>query len=160
MSQELPGTTCILKVQPLPGNSLPIYSDPGIDRMWVHFMGIDRNHFHYESGSWQLTDHTLWLTWYILEIQKMKNCSNVLFSMGNIMRRSKFAYLSWLLRYSAFSVLTKISWLIFHPRCHISWAWLSIFETMCGFGLLHRFKKVYYFWKLTIQQLTYDQNAK
>ena len=75
------------------------------------------------------------------------------------MRRSKFAYLSWLLRYSAFSILTEISWLIFHPRCLISWRWLSIFETICGFGFIHRFQKWYYFWKLTIQQLTNRQNA-
>ena len=75
------------------------------------------------------------------------------------MRRSKFAYLSWLLRYSAFSILTEISWLIFHPRCLISWTWLSIFETICGFGFIHRFQKWYYFWKLTIQQLTNRQNA-
>ena len=40
----------------------------------------------------------LWQKRNILEIEKMKICSNVLFSMQNIMAWSKFVHLSWWLR--------------------------------------------------------------
>ena len=40
IGKKLPGTTCILKVQPLPGNFYPIYRELGIDRMWLHFMEL------------------------------------------------------------------------------------------------------------------------
>ena len=101
----------------------------------------------------------LWEKWNILEIEKMKNCSKVQFYMGKINFRSKCVYVSWLLRYSAFSILTKISWLIFLPRLHKNWAWLNISETICGFGLIHTFQKWFNFWKSVIQQLTYKQNT-
>ena len=96
---------------------------------------------------------------YILEIEKTKICSNVQFFMGNIMTWSKFANVSWLLRYSVFSILTKISWPIFLLRLWKNWAWLNISETICGFGFIHRFQKWSNFWKSVIQQLTYQQNA-
>ena len=94
---------------------------------------------------------------YISEIEKTKICSNVQFFMGNIMTWSKFANVSWLLRYSVFSILTKISWPIFLLRLWKNWAWINISETICGFGFIHRFQKWSNFWKLPIQQLTYEQ---
>ena len=94
---------------------------------------------------------------YISEIEKTKICSNVQFFIGNIMTRSKIAKVSWLLRYTVFSILTKISWLIFLPKLWKNWAWINISESICGFGLNHRIQKWSNFWKSPIQQLTYEQ---
>ena len=97
--------------------------------------------------------------WNISEIEKMKNCSKVPFYMGKMNFWSKCAYVSWLLRYSVFSILTKISWRIFLPKLQKNWAWLNISESTCGFAFIRRFQKWYKFWKLIIQQLTYEQFA-
>ena len=59
--------------------------------------------------------------WNISEIEKMKNCSKVQFYMGKMNFWSKCAYVSWLLRYSVFSILTKISWRIFLPKLQKNW---------------------------------------
>ena len=57
IGKKLPGTTCILKVQPLPGNFYPIYRELGIDRMWLHFMDLTGTHFHGESSSCRFPAH-------------------------------------------------------------------------------------------------------
>ena len=101
----------------------------------------------------------LWEKWNISEIEKMKNCSKVQFYMGKMNFWSKCAYVSWLLRYSVFSILTKISWRIFLPKLQKNWAWLNISESTCGFAFIRRFQKWYNFWKSIIQQLTYEQFA-
>ena len=97
--------------------------------------------------------------WNISEIEKMKNCSKIQFYMGKMNFWSKCAYVSWLLRYSVFSILTKISWQTFLPKLQKNWAWLNISESTCGFAFIRRFQKWYKFWKLIIQQLTYEQFA-
>ena len=79
--------------------------------------------------------------------------------MGNMNFRSKCAKVSWLLRYSVFSVFTKISWPICLSKLWKNQAGYNFFEDIPGFGLLHRFQKGSNFWKLLIQQLTYKQNS-
>ena len=97
--------------------------------------------------------------WNILEIQKMKICSEVPNFMGKMNFRSKCAEVSWLLRYSVFSVFTKISSPIFLWKLRKNRAGRNFFEDIPGFGLLHRFQKGSNFWKSLIQQLTYKQNS-
>ena len=97
--------------------------------------------------------------WNILEIQKMKICSEVPNFMGKMNFRSKCAEVSWLLRYSVFSVFTKISWPIFPSKLRKNRAGCNFFGDIPGFGLLHRFQKGSNFWKSNIQQLTYKQNS-
>ena len=97
--------------------------------------------------------------WNILEIQKMKICSEVRNFMGKMNFQSKCAEVSWLLRYSVFSVFTKISWPICLSKLWKNRAGYNFFEDIPGFGLLHRFQKGSNFWKLLIQQLTYKQNS-
>ena len=58
--------------------------------------------------------------WDTLEIQKMKICSEVPNFMGKMNFQSKCAEVSWLLRYSVFSVFTKISWQSFFQNCEIT----------------------------------------
>ena len=67
--------------------------------------------------------------------------------------------ISRVLRYSVFSVFTKLSWPIFLSKLWFNRAGYNIFEDMPGFGLLHRFQKGSNFWKSNIQQLTYKQNS-
>ena len=88
----------------------------------------------------------------------MKICSEVQNFMGKMNFWSKCAKVSWLLRYSVFSVFTKISWPIFLSKLRFNQAGYNIFEDMPGFGLLNRFQKGSNFWKSNIQQLTYKQN--
>ena len=95
----------------------------------------------------------------ILEIQKMKNCSEVPNFMEKMNFWSKCAEVSWLLRYSVFSVFTKISWPIFLSKLWKNWAGYNFFGDNPGFGLLHRFQKWSNFGKSIIQQLTYEQYA-
>ena len=97
--------------------------------------------------------------WNILEIQKMKICSEVRNFMGKMNFQSKCAEVSWLLRYSVFSVFTKISWPIFLSKLRFNPAGYNFFEDMPGFALLHRFQKGSKFWKSNIEQLTYKQNS-
>ena len=97
--------------------------------------------------------------WNILEIQKMKICSEVRNFMGKMNFQSKCAEVSWLLRYSVFSVFTKISWPIFLSKLWKNWAGYNFFGDSPEFGLLHRFQKWSNFWKSIIQQLTYEQYA-
>ena len=97
--------------------------------------------------------------WDTLEIQKMKNCSEVPNFMGKMNFWSKCAEVSWLLRYSVFSVFTKISWPIFLSKLWKNWAGYNFFGDNPGFGLLHRFQKWSNFGKSIIQQLTYEQYA-
>ena len=97
--------------------------------------------------------------WDTLEIQKIKICSEVPNFTGKMNFRSKCAEVSWLLRYSVFSVFTKISWPIFLSKLWKNWAGCNFFGDIPGFGLLHRFQKWSNFWKSIIQQLTYEQNA-
>ena len=65
IGKKLPGTTCILKLQPLPGNFYPIYRELGIDRMWLHFMDLTGTHFHGDSRSCRFPAHKIVL-WKIL----------------------------------------------------------------------------------------------
>ena len=97
--------------------------------------------------------------WNILEIQKMKICSEVRNFIGKMNFWSKYAEVSWLLRYSVFSVFTKISWPIFPSKLRKNRAGCNFFGDIPGFGLLHRFQKWSNFWKSIIQQLTYEQYA-
>ena len=79
--------------------------------------------------------------WNILEIQKMKICSEVRNFIGKMNFWSKYAEVSWSLRYSVFSVFPKISWPIFPSKLRNNWAGYNFFGDIPGFGLLYRFQK-------------------
>ena len=132
---------------------------------FTYHMILDQNEFTKKNFPKNWLAQPAYLTvvlreiWNISEIEKMKNCSKVQFYMGKMNFWSKCAYVSWLLRYSVFSILTKISWRIFLPKLQKNWAWLNISESTCGFAFIRRFQKWYNFWKSIIQQLTYKQFA-
>ena len=130
-----------------------------IIKFWQKFLKKNHQFWSKYPRSYGILTVVLREIWNISEIEKMKNCSKVQFYMGKMNFWSKCAYVSWLLRYSVFSILTKISWWIFLPKLQKNWAWLNISESTCGFAFIRRFQKWYNFWKLIIQQLTYKQFA-
>ena len=57
-----PGASYILKVQPLPGNSMLTYSKLGIARNLLHFWKQSGTTFIFDTSFWRFPAHTIYYT--------------------------------------------------------------------------------------------------